>query len=115
MDSSTGYRMTYVGYYVMGKRTTSLASATSFQSTVVYNNYLANSYTCRVRYDIYLNGTKIGSGSAGNQQSSANLTFSFPSIPGPTYEIVYVTVEEPSQSGCGALYLDQDVSVVILE
>lgn len=115
MDASTGYRMTYVGYYVMGKRTTSLASATSFQSTIKYNNYLANSYTCRVTYDIYLNGTKIGSGSAGNQQSSANVTLSFPPIQGPTYEIVYVTVEQPSEVGCGALYLDQDVSVVTLE
>jgi hypothetical protein len=107
--------MTDVGNYVVGKRTTTLGSATSFASTIVYNNYLANSSTCHVTFDIYVNSTKIGSASAGNQQDSASVSLTFPSIPGPTYQVVYVTTEEPSQSGCGALYLDVDVSTVTLE
>jgi hypothetical protein len=114
-SSSTGFSMTDVGSYVIGARTTTLPVATSFSSTIQYNNYLANSYTCHVTYDIYLNGTKIGSSGAGNQQTSSAVNLSFPAIAGPTYTILYVTTASPTETGCGALYLKKDTSSVTLK
>jgi hypothetical protein len=114
-SNPTGYSMTNVGSYAIGARTTTLASATSFTSTIEYNNYLANSGTCTVHYDIYLNGTKIGSAGAGNQQKSSAVSLTFAPIAGPLYEILYVTTASPTESGCGALYLKKDVSSVTLQ
>ncbi|MBI5531261.1 MAG: hypothetical protein HY898_01000 [Deltaproteobacteria bacterium] len=115
LDDWSGFSMTDIGSYVIGARTTTLASATSFASTIQYNNYLANSSTCTVHFDIYLNGVKIGSSGAGNAQQSSSVSLTFPAIPGPVYEILYLTTASPTQSGCGALYLEEDVSSVTLK
>ncbi|MBL8719629.1 MAG: hypothetical protein JNL79_26815 [Myxococcales bacterium] len=100
-----------LGDYYQGVRTTALASATSFSSSIG----LSNSITCgSLTVDVSLNGTKIGGLTITAGTSPVPANFTFPAITGPTYTIRY-RATKTVESGCGSVTFNEGTSTVTLK
>jgi hypothetical protein len=102
------------GDFYQGVRTTSLATTTSFSTTIQLTTNSLSSGCGTINLQVSINGTLIGTKTINTASGlSVPMSFTYPAISGPNFTIRYSNPTTVT-SGCGSIQFTKNVSTVTL-